>query len=132
MQKVLDNESELHVRIFQFPTSAIKLKGRKANYYDFLTGAGNQDCSDALLRIVPRIDPEKIGAFIDGVPIITDLQKIFYKTYITARYELILKPAYDLAKQMWLWRKKNDGCISKAQIIRVFLSFHFEKDRRRG
>ena len=100
MQKVLDNESELHVRIFQFPTSAIKLKGRKANYYDFLTGAGNQDCSDALLRIVPRIDPEKIGAFIDGVPVITDLQKIFYKTYITARYELILNPAYDLAKQM--------------------------------
>ena len=100
MQKVLDNESELHARIFQFPTSAIKLKGRKANYYDFLTGAGNQDCSDALLRIVPRIDLEKIGAFIDGVPVITDLQKIFYKTYITARYELILKPAYDLAKQM--------------------------------
>ena len=41
MQKVLDNESELHARIFQFPTSAIKLKGRKANYYDFLTGTGN-------------------------------------------------------------------------------------------
>ena len=75
MQKVLDNESELHARIFQFPTSAIRLKGRKANYYDFLTGAGNQDCSDALLRIVPRIDLEKIGAFIDGVPVITDLQK---------------------------------------------------------
>ena len=50
--------------------------------------------------MVPRIDLEKIGAFIDGVPVITDLQKIFYKTYITARYELILNPAYDLAKQM--------------------------------
>ena len=100
MQKVLDNDSELHARIFQFPTSAIKLKGRKVNYYDFLTGVGNQDCSDALLRIVPRIDLEKIGAFIDGVPVITDLQKNFYKTYITARCELILKPAYDLAKQM--------------------------------
>ena len=38
MQKVLENESELHARIFQFPTSANKLKGRKVNYYDFLTG----------------------------------------------------------------------------------------------
>ncbi len=94
------NESELHARIFQFPTSAIKLKGRKVNYYDFLTGVGSQDCSDALLRIVPRIDLAKIGRFIDGVPVITDLQKNFYKTYITARCELILKPAYNLAKQM--------------------------------
>ena len=100
MRKVLDNESELHARIFQFPTSAIKLNGRKVNYYDFLNGVGNQDCSAALLRIVPLIDIGKICAFINEVPSISDLQKEFYKTYITARYELILKPAYDLAWQM--------------------------------
>ena len=35
MKKVLANEAELHARVFQFPTSAIKLKGRKINYYDF-------------------------------------------------------------------------------------------------
>ena len=34
--------------------------------------------------------------FIDEVPYITDLQKTFYKTYITARFEQILKPAYDM------------------------------------
>lgn len=37
MQAVLTNEAELHARVFQFPTSAIKLNGRKINYYDFIT-----------------------------------------------------------------------------------------------
>ena len=100
MRKVLDNESELHARVFQFPTSAIKLKGRKVNYYDFLIGVGNKDCSAALCRILPLIDIEKINAFIDVVPYITDLQRDFYKKYIRARYELIIKPAYDLGRQL--------------------------------
>ena len=47
---------------------------------------------------MPRIDLEKIDAFIDGIMSITDLQKEFYKSYIKARYELIIKPAYKLSK----------------------------------
>ena len=43
MKKVLANEAELRARVFQFPTSAIKLKGRKINYYDFLSRAENED-----------------------------------------------------------------------------------------
>ena len=99
MRRVLDNESELHARIFQFPTSAIKLKGRKINYYDFFTGVENEDCAAALRRMMPRINIEKIGILIDDVSCITDLQKEFYKTYIKARYELIIKPAYDLSTE---------------------------------
>ena len=56
MKKVLANEAELHARVFQFPTSAIKLKGRKINYYDFLSRAENEDANEALKRIAPRID----------------------------------------------------------------------------
>lgn len=93
---VLENEDMLNARVYQFPTSAIKLKGRKINYYDFLTTQPDADCQDALRRICPRVDMERIKAFIEGVPYITDLQKKFYKTYISARYELILQPAFEL------------------------------------
>ncbi len=96
MQKVLANEDELHARGFQYPTSAIKLKGRKINYYDFLTQAGNEDANKALKRIAPRIDMKQIERFIDRVPGITDLQKVFYKSYVSARYELIICPAMGL------------------------------------
>ncbi len=97
MRSVLENESELHARIFRFPTSAIKCGDRKINYYDFLTAAQNSDCNAALLRMVPRIDMGAICAFIDETPYLTDLQKDFYKTYLNARFDLMIVPAYKQA-----------------------------------
>ena len=97
MRKVLSEESELHARVYQFPTSAIRLRGRKINYYDFLNRRENEDCNDALLRIVPRINMEKIAQFIDRVEGIMELQKLFYQHYLSARYDLIIRPAYEMA-----------------------------------
>lgn len=97
MQKVLTNEAELHARIYQFPTSAIKLNGRKINYYDFLTHDKNEDCNAALKRIVPRICMEEMDKFIDHISAISDLHKEFYKQYLNARYHLMIRPAYELA-----------------------------------
>lgn len=95
MRGVLENEDMLHARIFQFPTSAIKLNGRKINYYDYLTTTDNPDCQKALSRTIPRIDFDKINAVIESIPCINDLQKEFYRVYIKARYDLILKPAFE-------------------------------------
>ena len=94
MKAVLGNEDELNARVFQFPTSAIKLNDRKINYYDFISSMENEDCNKAILRIFPHIDIDCINTFIDNVPYIVDLQKNFYKIYITARYEKILLPVY--------------------------------------
>ena len=96
MRKVLSVEPELHARIYQFPTSAIKQNGRKINYYDFLNNGKNEDCNDALARIVPRINMEKLVHFNDQVEGITELQKKFYKHYISARFDLIIRPAYEM------------------------------------
>ena len=97
MRAVLDSESELHARIFRFPTSAIKYNDQKINYYDFLTAGENADCNAALHRVVPRIDVTSIHAFIDETPYLTDLQRTFYKTYLNARFDLIVTPAYEQA-----------------------------------
>lgn len=53
-----------------------------------------KECNEALGRIVSKIDIEKIRDFIDDVPYISEMQKEFYKTYISARYEKIILPAY--------------------------------------
>ncbi len=94
MKAVLENEDELNARIFQFPTSAIKLNDRKINYYDFISSPKNEDCNKAILRIFPNIDIEQINSFIDNISYIADLQIDFYKKYIAARYERILLPIY--------------------------------------
>ena len=56
--------------------------------------AENKECNEALLRIAPQISLDKIYAFVDDVPYISKLQKEFYRTYITARYEKMIKPAF--------------------------------------
>ena len=96
MEAVLSDESELHARIFRFPTSALKQNDRKINYYDFLSGLENADAREALKRIAPRVDQKQIADFIDRVPGISELQKVFYKKYIDARYDLLIRPALEL------------------------------------
>lgn len=96
MRNVLENEDALNRRVFQFPTSAMKLDGRKINYYNYLTKAENPDCNDAVKRIYSRLNMEQINHFIENTPYISDLQKAFYKKYIGARASLILVPAYEI------------------------------------
>lgn len=95
INKVLSDENELNARIFQFPTSAIKENGRKINYYDFLIKTKNEDCNNALRRIVSRIDLNKIAELIDGIEGISQKQKEFYKVYISARFKRILMPVFE-------------------------------------
>lgn len=95
MKSVLTNDDELNARIYRFPTSAIKLNGKKINYYDFITSCSFSECNEAVKNIVPRINMERILSFIDGVDYLSELQKDFYKVYLTARYNKILLPAYE-------------------------------------
>lgn len=92
MNEVLTDDNELNARIFQFPTSAIKLNDKKINYRDFIMSGEYKNCTEAVKRIVPRINMDKITSFIDEAPYLSDLQKRFYKRYIGARYDLILAP----------------------------------------
>lgn len=102
MEKVLNNEDDLNARVYQFPTSAIKENNKKINYFDFLANCNSNDCNAAVKRIVERIDIDEINDFIDNVPYISELQKEFYKQYISARYEKILEYAYDNIMQQYM------------------------------
>lgn len=90
MESVLANENEMNFRIFEIPTSAIMLNGKKIKYFDFISSMQNEDCSRALKRIVPRIDMKKIRMIVTETPFITELQKRFYVTILEKRKERIL------------------------------------------
>lgn len=64
-----------------------------------MSRAENVDCNEALKRIAPRINMESIEKLINAVPCITDLQKDFYKQYLNKRYELMIRPAYELVNK---------------------------------
>ncbi len=90
MTSVLTNEKERDFRIFEIPTSAVMINGKKIKYFDFISSLQNEDCNLALKRIVPQIDMAKIEKIIDGTPFLSDLQRQFYMTMLAARKERIL------------------------------------------
>lgn len=90
METVLTDETELNFRVYEIPTSAIMVNGKKIKYFDFISSVQNEDCNLALKRILPRIDMAKIYAVIDDTPFISDLQKNFYMKMLEKRKEKIL------------------------------------------
>lgn len=94
MQSTLSQKGELHSRVYNIPSSAIKENGKRINYFAFLSSCSNEDCNQALQRIVPEINMDSIRSIIDKTPFITDLQKQFYITVLETRKELILDFSY--------------------------------------
>lgn len=89
MKTILSNKNEMNYRIFDIPTSAIQINNKKINYFRFLSLLENEECNYALRHMMPRIDMEKIEGIVEQTPIISDLQKTFYKTMLRARKEWI-------------------------------------------
>ena len=93
--EIIDDENEMEARVYIFPTSALKSDDKKINYFIVISGFENEDCNNALLRIFPRIDMEKIYKVIDETPYISEIRKRFYKKILKMRYEMILKLSYE-------------------------------------
>ena len=96
IESILKDENEMNFRIFEIPTSAILLNGKKIKYFEFISSLQNEYCNSALKRITPRINIEKIKEIINNIPVISELQKNFYIKMIEKRKELILD--YSLKK----------------------------------
>ena len=90
IKKVLSSKTEINARVYDMPTSAILIEGKRANYYKVITSLQYTDCTKAVKRILPRIDLDKINELIDSVEQLTDLQKEFLKKILKMRKELIL------------------------------------------
>ena len=99
MKKTLTDGNEMDLRIFDIPTSAIRVNNNRIRYYDFISSLANKECNKALLKILPKISLNEIGRIIDETPFISDLQKNFYKTMIGERKTRILDYSSDLLKE---------------------------------
>lgn len=90
MESILKNPNELNVRIYEIPTSAIMINGKKIKYFDFISSLQNEGCNRALKRIVPRNNMEQIQRIVENTPFISDPQRHFYLTMLKERKRLIL------------------------------------------
>ena len=94
LQRILDSEEEMLKRVYTFPTSQILLQGKKSSYYELIDSLQYKECNDALIRMKPKIDLEKMEKIIDGVEEISMVRKTFYKSMLHLRYEVMIKEPY--------------------------------------
>ncbi len=95
MIEIIKSEEETDKRIFSFPTSQVKLNGKKSSYYEVISSLQFEECNEALRYVIGCLDISKVYDLIDDTPLITDTQKNFYKHMIDARYNKILKISFD-------------------------------------
>ena len=74
MEAVLADEGERNHRIYNIPTSAITLDGKKIRYFDFISSLEYEECNRALKRILPRIDMDTIDNIIENITRINQLK----------------------------------------------------------
>lgn len=62
----------------------------------------NDDCNQAIIRIIPKIKLEKIKQIFfelptefEGLTVLSEIQREFYLNTIVYRYEKILLPVYN-------------------------------------
>jgi hypothetical protein len=95
MRAVMDSEEETNKRIFRFPTSQIKLDGRKSSYYEVIHSLRYKECNEALVYIYNHFDVDEIDRLLEETPMVSDVQKKFYHHMIMARFEKIIRQSYD-------------------------------------
>ena len=95
MSEIINNQEEMEARVFIFPTSSLKINDKKINYFNYISNLESEECNNALSRIFPKINLEKINKIIDETPFISNVRKEFYKKIIQMRYEKILKFSYE-------------------------------------
>ena len=94
IQKVLASKAEMNARVYDVPTSAILINGKRGNYYKIITSLDYDGCNRAIKQIVPRIKMSEIADLINQVEQLSTLQKEFLKKILQLRKELILDVAY--------------------------------------
>lgn len=95
MLRIIDDRAEIDKRVYEFPTSQIKLRGKKTSYYKVISSLQFKECNTALARIYSLINMDEIYKLIDDLDCITRTHKQFYKVMLQNRYEKILKNSYE-------------------------------------
>lgn len=97
MKEVLSQREEILKRTLLFPKAALTVNGTKARYYDLLSSNYVPELSVALrtkMRIIASRMPN-VYHFINQQECLSDVRKTFYNTMLKARFEWILRPAWE-------------------------------------
>lgn len=94
MRHVMASAEETDKRVYRFPTSQIKLHGKKSSYYDVISSLEFDDANAALVKIAENANLESIHDLVDRTDFASPTLKSFYHHMLNARFEKIIESPY--------------------------------------
>lgn len=112
MLGILQNENALKAEAYNGRRCFHTIDGERINPYHYIQNMNNEQCNNAVKRIVPRINMDKVNKIIDEVhnaKVISDIERGFYKTILQERYEKVLVPTLEkvLYKEKVQYKQKE-------------------------
>lgn len=80
----------MNYRVFDVPTSAILIDGKRANYYKLLSSHEYSELDEAIKKVVSKINMSSTFDLIESVECISDNHKTFLKEIIDQRYSKLI------------------------------------------
>jgi hypothetical protein len=93
--EVLASPGEMLRRVHGFPTSQIRLDGKKSSYDKVIGSLQFRECNDALTYVVETLPMDAVADLVNETPGISDIRRTFYQRILAMRYELIVLSAYE-------------------------------------
>lgn len=88
--------------VYDSSISIYQINGKRINPLKYIESMKNVDCNKAVLRVVPKINIEKISNIFNelpeeygGFPVLSKMQKIYYLKSIEYKYNNVLMPIYN-------------------------------------
>lgn len=107
MQNILNDEERFITSVYTSRRCVFSKGDVQINPLKYIESIENNDCNNALIRILPKINVDEITSIIYSVPnnyngirITSDIQKEYYSKCIEYRYEKILLSTYEKIKNV--------------------------------
>ena len=102
INSILSDSFKMKQAVYDSSVSSFLKDGKRINPLKFIEKMDNEDLNNAILRITPKIDLNKIKELFasipssyDDLPVLTDSQRKLYYESIVYKYEHVLKPIYN-------------------------------------
>ena len=88
--------------VYDSSVSIYRLNGKRLNPLKYIESMDNAECNKAILRMLPKINMDKIISIFEevpeeynGLPVLSKIQKDYYLKSLEYRYENVLVPIYN-------------------------------------
>lgn len=99
---IFNDDVKFRQVVYDSSVSIYRINDKLINPLKYIEKMENEDCNSAILRMVPKIDIDKIRRMFDelpeeynGLPVLSKVQKEYYIKTLEYRYYNVFIPVYD-------------------------------------